>query len=112
MIVYQCILGQINNMAFWVDGSAISELQVSYSTKASLSFTELEWRSYRANIAWASTADSFYVLPVPVIVADCHQPFFDPVLALFIKPLVGLLAHANWFGVLLHCHEPDPCMQC
>ena len=29
MIVYQCILGEINNVAFWVDGSSMSSLQVS-----------------------------------------------------------------------------------
>lgn len=29
MVVYQCILGEINNVAFWVDGSSISNLQVS-----------------------------------------------------------------------------------
>ena len=31
MVVYQCIIGEINCMAFWVDGSSISSLQVSCS---------------------------------------------------------------------------------
>lgn len=38
MIVYQCILGEVNNVAFWVDGSSLSNLQVNCKLTSALAW--------------------------------------------------------------------------
>ena len=55
---------------------------------------------------WQLQLTAFMFCPFLAYNTFVYQPFSKDVVVLFIEPLVGLLAHATWCGVLLHRHKP------